>query len=245
MKKIWTRFLALGCMLACMLTLTLYSARTEAASLDDNEENMSYILDQVFGLLRNDANINQFLSMDDTKLDTNLNGTGLSAKVLKDGLRAFQDIKKECGDYQAKGFYDFSESNDKVTMNTTIRCKDHNANVKVLYDKNYNITSITFARQSVFAELIEKAGTGGIIGAGIVVILLGLIIGFALGKRNQNTQEDSTVILDNNHASSAVNVVQNVDSTELIAVITAAVAASMGTTSADGFVVRSIKKRRR
>ena len=230
MKKIWTRFLALGCMLACMLTLTLYSARTEAASLDDNEENMSYILDQVFGLLRNDANIN---------------GTGLSAKVLKDGLRAFQDIKKECGDYQAKGFYDFSESNDKVTMNTTIRCKDHNANVKVLYDKNYNITSITFARQSVFAELIEKAGTGGIIGAGIVVILLGLIIGFALGKRNQNTQEDSTVILDNNHASSAVNVVQNVDSTELIAVITAAVAASMGTTSADGFVVRSIKKRRR
>ena len=36
---------------------------------------------------------------------------------------------------------------------------------------------------------------------------------------------------------------QETDDLEIIAVITAAVAASMGTTSTDGFVVRSIKRR--
>lgn len=245
MKKIWTRFLALGCILVCMLTLTVYTAKTEAASLEYDESSLSDFIDQIISVMKTDQYSDYYLSMDDSELDTQLEGAGISAKVLKGALQSFQDAADKYGEYKGKSDYKFSATDKTVTMTATLKFKEHNVNMKVDYDEDLNIDSITFNKQNVFAELIERAGTGGIIGAGIVIVILGVILGFALGKRNQNNQEDSAVISDNNEGAAAVDAVQTVDSTELIAVITAAVAVSMGTTSADGFIVRSIKKRRR
>lgn len=101
------------------------------------------------------------------------------------------------------------------------------------------------------AEKMERAGINTLIGMGtvfaVLIVICILIYCFKLlNKKPSNestlTQSESSVSAVTQTSQAGSNLVQN---TELVAVIAAAVAASMGTTSTDGFVVRSIKKRRR
>ena len=106
---------------------------------------------------------------------------------------------------------------------------------------------------SDLGERMEKAALNTLIGMGTVFIVLIIIIGVIslfkfipmiqdrLAKKNAGNVQESGV----SAATQMSNVQEETDVSddlELVAVIAAAIAASEGAASADGFVVRSIRK---
>lgn len=106
---------------------------------------------------------------------------------------------------------------------------------------------------SDLGERMEKAALNTLIGMGTVFIVLIIIIGVIslfkfipmiqdrLAKKNAGNVQESGV----STATQMSNVQEDTDVSddlELVAVIAAAIAASEGAASADGFVVRSIRK---
>ncbi len=106
---------------------------------------------------------------------------------------------------------------------------------------------------SDLGERMEKAALNTLIGMGTVFIVLIIIIGVIslfkfipmiqdrLAKKNAGNVQESGV----SAATQMSNVQEDTvgsDDLELVAVIAAAIAASEGAASADGFVVRSIRK---
>lgn len=106
---------------------------------------------------------------------------------------------------------------------------------------------------SDLGERMEKAALNTLIGMGTVFIVLIIIIGVIslfkfipmiqdrLAKKNAGNVQESGV----SAATQMSNVQEDTDASddlELVAVIAAAIAASEGAASADGFVVRSIRK---
>lgn len=130
------------------------------------------------------------------------------------------------------------------------------ADIELIYTaKDYTITSLSVNVKYTFAELMEKAGLNTLLGMGTVfciLILISLIIslfGFipkiqaAFAKKETKAVETETAV-DNTIAQIIENEELS-DDTEIIAVISAAIAAyeaENGYVSADGVVIRSIRK---
>lgn len=115
-----------------------------------------------------------------------------------------------------------------------------------------DITSITTNVSYSMSELMENAALNTIIGMGtvfVVLILISFIIsGFSLISKFQG-KESKTEAKEEKKAAAADPVVAQIaaqeelsSDAELVAVIAAAVAAYEGSSSTDGFVVRSIRK---
>lgn len=140
----------------------------------------------------------------------------------------------------------------KVTLE--IQCSQRSATVELYYsDDVVMFPEVMISPYYTMGEKMEKAALNTLLGMGTVFIVLILImfIILALGiipkieksiadkkaKKNVKTEEavDNTIaqIIEKEELS---------DDSELVAVIAAAIAASEGAASTDGFVVRSIKR---
>ncbi len=135
----------------------------------------------------------------------------------------------------------------------------HDATVVTSFEKEASVVEgITFEPKSIatnvdfsFGELMEQAGLNTLLGMGttfVVLILLAVIIAI-FGKVMSGAAKSKAAASAPAPAKAApaaapapAVVEEEVDDGELIAVIAAAIAASEGRTSTDGFVVRSIRK---
>lgn len=136
--------------------------------------------------------------------------------------------------------------------------KDAVAEIILSNDMFMKLESASLNPKSTFGELMAKAGLNTLIGMGTVfavLILISLIIscfGFipkiqaAAAKRREAKQTvEQAAGIDNAVAQIAAREEESgeTEDLELVAVIAAAIAASEGAASADGFVVRSIRRR--
>ena len=129
----------------------------------------------------------------------------------------------------------------------------HDGILEVIFDKNLHVTSITINTVMGLGESMERAGVNTMIGMGTVFIMLILIaiiisllkyipkiLDLFSGKPEEKTEAslDKTIasIVEREEAQ------ETEDDTELVAVIAAAIAASEGAATTEGFVVRSIRK---
>lgn len=115
------------------------------------------------------------------------------------------------------------------------------------------LQSAALNEEATMGDLMTKAALNTLIGMGtvfIVLILISLIIG-AFGfipkiqnwAANRGKKEETKIESIDNTIAQIVEKEEDVtDDLELVAVIAAAIAASEGQTSTDGFVVRSIRK---
>lgn len=115
------------------------------------------------------------------------------------------------------------------------------------------LQSAALNEKATMGDLMTKAALNTLIGMGtvfIVLILISLIIG-AFGfipkiqnwAANRGKKEETKIESIDNTIAQIVEKEEDVtDDLELVAVIAAAIAASEGQTSTDGFVVRSIRK---
>lgn len=168
-------------------------------------------------------------------------------------IEAWKAGTEECGKFVEAKNYKIETSSSGPILTTDAKFKDRQAEILFGFDKKMSLTSITVNAQYSVAEVLKKAGLNTILGMGtvfIVLIFISFIISlFKFIPAIERKFGKSKVVPDKASIQSLKEEVLLEDdadrqnSGELAAVIAGAIAAMEGT-SADGFIVRSIKRRK-
>lgn len=253
MKKM-KRYLLLFSVLACVLALTACGKKS-----DKDKTSFTYDEKELVECLTSNTETVAGWSNDAINAAIDKYGDSKDNKAMKDGLEQYKNAKKDSGKYE--GFYlddsdnvKYKISTDKDSVTITAKAKFTKRNVKVIYtfglvDDNVQATSIVYEPQYSLGEKMEKAALNTVMGlttVAIVLIFLSILISLfryinkaqnALANKNKKDDAiDKTIVQIESKEESEYS-----DDTELIAVITAAIAMSEQK-STDGFVVRSIRR---
>lgn len=177
----------------------------------------------------------------------------VTGKVIIGGIETWIKAKDELGKVEGIIGYEYDEANkDGIIVNAVVKGTDHDAKIEFIFDENMNVTGITTNVQYSFGEQMQKAGLNTLLGMGTVfavLILISLIIAcFSYIPKLQQkfskkeTREEIKAVAVENTIAQIIEKEELSDDLELVAVISAAIAASEGAVSTDGFVVRSIKR---
>jgi len=170
--------------------------------------------------------------------------------VLAASLASYESARADLGDYQSMTSCTFTEDEDGIIINAVIQGTKRPGTVEMIFDDEMAFTSGTVNVTYTFGETMTKAGLNTLMGMGTVFAVLILIavliscfnfipkIQAAFAKKDKKVETAA----DNAVAQIVENEETQEDDLELIAVIAAAIAASEGAASADGYVVRSIRR---
>ncbi len=174
-----------------------------------------------------------------------------SDEVGYNGLVSFASALDEMGEYTGVKDVQAEIGEDEVVINVTAGGSLRDSIVEIVMNNDGTAKSITTSVQYSMAELMTKAGLNTLIGMGTVfavLILICLLISLfkliptlqeAFSGKKKEEKGIAEVAVDNTISQ----IIQKEDDLELVAVITAAIAASEGAASTDGYVVRSIRRR--
>ncbi|NLG03811.1 MAG: OadG family protein [Clostridia bacterium] len=171
-------------------------------------------------------------------------------------MDSWEKALPEIGVPQSIGGYTFSQDNDKeIIVTVNVLCDVRNVDVEIIFENDMNSTMKSAAAnvKYTFGEKMEKAGLNTLLGMGTVfcvLILISFIISWfsfipkiqeKFSKKNKTSAKSNAV---DQTIAQIIEKEELSDDLELVAVITAAIAASeeAGGGSADGFVVRSIRR---
>ena len=245
-KRIW---LAL-CMSLCLFALTACSGAKEAEVTIEAEavSNMQMLAENY---------INAFSEMTDEDLATQLAAATKSKDyTMQTAFKSWESVK---GDLGALVSYEtatvtLGDEGYIARMNTVF--EQRNMEMTLMVDEEFTtIQGVSFAPEYTMAENMTRAGMNTIMGMGVVfaaLIFIAWVISlfkyisvFEDKMKAKNAPAPAPAPAAAAPAPVAAPVVEEeeyVDDTELISVIAAAIAASEGKTSANGLVVRSIKR---
>ena len=176
-----------------------------------------------------------------------------SDDVITAALASWKSAQEDMGSYQAILDHEVDITEKDSVINVLVDGTIRDAKVEIILDKDLVLTSITTNVQYSFGELMTNAALNTVIGMGtvfVVLILISLIISAfvfipkiqaAFTKKEEKAEEVKKEAVDNTIAQ-IVETEELSDDLELVAVIAAAIAASEGAASTDGFVVRSIRR---
>ncbi len=192
------------------------------------------------------------------------NSIDVEGNAILTGMVSFNNTYDELGDIKTsegfQGTYKVSGDEIIVSVPVTGTKTDSNGNVRtataeLIFTNDIFLTlkSCALNLDQSMGELMAKAAMDTLMGmmtVFAVLILISIII-WAMGgipklqaklaKKPESKKEES---IDNTIAQIVEKEESTEDDTELVAVIAAAIAAYEGSQSTDGFVVRSIRKRR-
>lgn len=175
----------------------------------------------------------------------------IAAEEMPSMIEAWETATQECGEYVTNDEYVYETKNDGYVVTTNVEFEDRNATVQFTYDEDCKLESLDVSAKYQMNEILTKAGLNTVLGMGTVfAVLIFLAFLISLMKYIPKLLELFEEKEVNNESVSVETVVSVADTTEveltddleLVAVITAAIAAQSGTSS-DGFVVRSIRRR--
>lgn len=215
-----------------------YGDDTMAASFDENTaEEVEYLVGNQFGLY-------------------------VDGNAFKSAIISFNSGIEEVGDIVNIGDTEATIKDDEIIVRVDVvgTKKEAIAEVIVTNDMFMKLKSAALNPKATLGDAMTKAALNTLIGMGAVFVVLILICGiiscFGLipkmqaksaakkaAKAEAKNAENAGV---NNAVAQIVEqetVVDEADDLELVAVIAAAIAASEGAASTDGFVVRSIRRR--
>ena len=143
------------------------------------------------------------------------------------------------------------ETSELCTISVKLKFEKRVCTFEFVINTDYTLESGAINPSYTTGEKMGKAGMNTLIGMGTVFVVL-IFISFIISlfkyisvyenRKKEQKEDTASVGVDNAIAQIVSNEEENVeDDLELIAVITAAIAASEGT-STDGLVVRSIRK---
>lgn len=179
---------------------------------------------------------------------------GYDVSVLKSGFESYESAMEEVGEITGIGELEQNTMDEDMVEGTilaVVEGTDHDAKIEIVYEKSA-MTSLSVNTVYSFGESMEKAALNTLLGMGtvfVVLILISFIISCfnlipkvqALFAKKPKAEEVKSAAVDNTIAQ-IIEKEELTDDTELVAVIAAAIAASQGASSTDGFVVRSIRK---
>lgn len=170
--------------------------------------------------------------------------------VIYTALESYRTALEDMGGYRSVDSVEYTISDDGTTIVAHIIGTDRNASMEIIIDTENQLLSATTNVERTFGELMENAALNTLLGMGtvfIVLILISLIISCfnlipkiqkAFGKKKETVKVQEAGVV----AQIMQNEEQYADDFELIAVISAAIAASEGNAGSDGYVVRSIRR---
>lgn len=207
-----------------------------------------------------DDDLNRFEDMSDLELNLTLMQSGLPIEGddFVTMIEAWKAGQKECGALVEVGEYEFTTTNSGAVLTAKAQFEDRDGELSFTFDDKMNMESLTVNADYATSEILKKAGLNTILGMGtvfVVLIFISFIISlfkfipaiekkFSKKAKTNNAAPVPAAPAAPKAAPAAPAVTQAADNDgELAAVIAAAIAAAEGT-STDGFIVRSIKRRK-
>jgi len=200
----------------------------------------------------------EFMEMEDEEVEAFFKqyGYSIDGAAFKNGLDGWISLKEEFGGVEAISDPEMSSDPDSITATFFITGNRRNGTCVVVMDHRNKIKSITTSAEYTIQENMTKAGLNTLLGMGttfVILIFLSIVISlfkFLPGAGGAKAKQDKKSAPVDNAVSQIAEreELAAADSTEdegeLIAVITAAIAAyeSASGGSGDGFVVRSIRR---
>ena len=229
------------CVLALTLTMSVCAFAADTVTEDEVANYKSAaetLISQIAGF--SDEEIETYLAQNDAFTTATME----SWKGVKDDLGAYSSIVSQ----------DVEKDGDVVTISTVAQFEKAKADVVLMLDLGQQMyTSMTYSVQYSLADNMQRAGMNTLMGIGIVFLML-VFLSFVIGlfkyiEKFQNVgKKKAAEEAPKAEEAPAPAIAQSeaadedfADDLELVAVISAAIAAYENT-SGDSFVVRSIKK---
>jgi len=178
----------------------------------------------------------------------------LGNDVVIAGIDSWESALEDVGTYEGVISATADVDTQEAVISVTLGGTSHNAVMEIIVNES-DFTSISTTVQYSFGEMMGKAGLNTLIGMGTVfcvLILISLLISLfklipkaqeLFAKKKTDAEKDLKAEAVDNTIAQIIEKEEQSDDLELVAVIAAAIAASEGAASTDGFVVRSIRKR--
>ena len=233
--------LAMVCVLALTLAMSVCAFAADTVTEDEAANYKSAaetLISQIAGF--SDEEIENYLAQDDAFTTAT--------------MESWKSVKDELGAYSSIVSQDVEKDGDVVTISTVAQFEKAKADVVLMLDLGQQMyTSMTYSVQYSLAANMQRAGMNTLMGIGIVFLML-LFLSFVIGlfkyiEKFQNVgKKKAAEEAPTAEEAPAPAIAQSeaadedfADDLELVAVISAAIAAYENT-SGDSFVVRSIKK---
>lgn len=267
MKK---KVLTLICMITCIFGLTACGSEE---TLTDYEQQKVDIAEQIattnivpmFVEFMDDevaTYYDEFTMEEIEYLFSNQYSLNVEGYAVTTAIESFHSAKDTIGEYQGIGEVRKAEiADNQIIVEVDVYGSENNAIAEIIFsnDRFFKLESAALNPDLPMGSLMGRAALNTLIGMGtvfIVLILISLIIScFGIipklqakaAARKEAKKAGKSAGIDNAVAQIAAQeeVTEETDDLELVAVIAAAVAAAEGAASADGFVVRSIRRRSR
>ncbi len=185
-----------------------------------------------------------------------IGGTGqkfdFTAEAYVSMLTSYLDNVEDFGAYVGVKEYEGAteDSDGNITYSVVYKFESHDMRMSLEYNSDDVITTVTLDPIYSTGEIAQKAVLNTLIGMSSVFVVLGILtfliscFQYIHRAEERATKNKKAATKKSPEAPAPVSAApaQPAADPQLVAVITAAVAATMGT-SADGFIVRSIKRR--
>ena len=248
MKK---RISLLLCALMMILSLAGCSGKSEESAQYDEAklQDMSEFIITNFSQMT-EEDFAQFKNLSAYQLDYTMmqSGLNIAGEDFVGMINSWEAAEVECGEYISHGDFTVEVKSDSVVVTTLAQYEEREADISFSFNEKSYMESMDVSAKFAIGEILTKAGLNTLLGMGTVfavLIFLAFLISLLkyipmlldkLTKKPQEAPAAKPVVVE------TPAVVEETDDLELIAVITAAIAAQEGT-STDGFVVRSIRRR--
>ena len=169
-------------------------------------------------------------------------------------MQSWQTSKDELGAKKdSNGETTVIFKDDQYTVTVPLKFEKADANFVYVFDSQGTPTSMSVDVQYGMGKTLQRAGLNTLMGIGtvfVMLIMISLIISLfnfipkiqAAFSKKDKEEEAKNAGIDKAVTQIVAQEEPQADDTELVAVIAAAIAASEGAVSTDGFVVRSIRK---
>ena len=233
--------------LLLIVSLCLIAVGVFGCGSDANATYNGYTADQLSA--NNTGILDELMGMsDDDLLMYQSYGDQMDSATMK-VIKNWSEVKDEVGDFIDYGEVVVTQANGTTTVEQTANFTGRDVKVTFVYDKDMNVEDINLDRVYSIGETMTKAAMNTAMGMGtvfVMLIIISLIIScFSLVNKAQKKAEDKKAAnapAPVAPSAAPVAAASQTDDLELVAVISAAIAAATGS-SADDFVVRSIKRR--
>ena len=233
--------LAMICVLALTLTMSVCAFAADEVT-DDEVANYKSAAETL---------ISQIAGFSDEEIETYLAQNDAFTTAT---MESWKGVKDELGAYSSIVSQNVEKDGDVVTISTVAQFEKAKADVVLMLDLGQQMyTSMTYSVQYSLAANMQRAGMNTLMGIGIVFLML-VFLSFVIGlfkyieKFRNVGKKKAAEEAPKAEEAPAPAIAQSeaadedfADDLELVAVISAAIAAYENT-SGDSFVVRSIKK---
>lgn len=262
------KFLVLTCMIACIFGMTACSGEKELTKYEQQKVNMAkskatdLLIPYIQSILADPEAVEllkeytpkevESVVYADVYYNTNT-GFEVDGNAFISALDSFAATYDEIGGYGEIKGAEAKIDGKQIVVNVSVEGPAKNATAEIVFsnDSFLELQAASLNQVSTMKDSMVKAALNTVLGMGTVfavLILISLIIScFGIFSKVQTgtAKADKGAVAAKTVAQPVVQASEELsDDLELVAVIAAAIAASEGAASTDGFVVRSIKRRR-